>query len=202
MMRIGVLGGTFDPPHNGHLAAAEDVAWQLKLDTVLFVPNRKPPHKQDQHVSDAQDRTAMVQLAIADNTRFHLSTVELDREGLSYTIDTLRELRGQLPAATELYFLVGCDAIEQLHTWREPDAILEEFGLVVMKRPTGSAVNWDAAAARFPGIREQTRVVDIAELEISSKDIRKRVAAGAPIRYCVQPAVERYIREHRLYGAA
>lgn len=201
MAGLGVLGGTFDPPHIGHLAAAEDVAWKLGLERVLFVPNRRPPHKQDQHVSDVRDRVAMVQLAIVGNPRFQVSTIELDREGLSYTIDTLRTLRRQTAEGTQIYFLVGCDAVGQLHTWHQPDAILEEFGLVVMERPTGSAVNWDAAAERFPKIREQTRVVDVAELEISSKEIRRRVAEGAPIRYYVQPAVERYIRLHRLYGA-
>lgn len=201
MTRIGVLGGTFDPPHNGHLAAAQDAAWNLRLDTVLFVPNRRPPHKQDQQVSEVRHRVAMVQLAIAGNPRFRLSTIELDREGLSYTIDTLRELRRGWPTGTSIYFLVGCDAVDQLHIWNQPDAILEEFGLVVMGRPTGSPVDWDAAALRFPKIREQTQVVDIAELEISGKDIRRRVAEGAPIRYHVQPAVERYIRLHGLYGA-
>lgn len=202
MARIGVLGGTFDPPHIGHLAAAEDVAWKLGLDRVLFVPNRRPPHKQDQRVSAVRHRVAMVQLAIAGNPRFQLSTIELDREGLSYTIDTLRALRQEVPAGTEIYFLVGCDAVGELHMWHEPDAILDEFGLVIMERPMESAVNWDAAAARFPRIREQTCVVDVAELEISSKEIRNRVEEGAPIRYYVQPAVERYIRLQGLYGAA
>jgi nicotinate-nucleotide adenylyltransferase len=202
MAGIGVLGGTFDPPHLGHLAAAEDVAWKLGLERVLFVPNRHPPHKQDQRVSGVRDRVAMVQLAIAGNPRFQLSTIELERDGLSYTIDTLRALRCRMQKDVEIYFLVGSDAIGQLHTWHDPDAILEEFGLVVMERPTGSAVDWGAAAVRFPKIREQTRVVDVAELEISSKDIRRRVAEGAPIRYYVQPAVERYIRLYRLYGAA
>lgn len=202
MARIGVLGGTFDPPHIGHLAAAEDVAWKLSLDQVLFVPNRRPPHKQNQQVSAVRDRVAMVELAIAGNSRFALSTSELDREGLSYTIDTLREFREIWPAGTEIFFLVGCDAIHQLHTWHLPDELLEEFGLVVMERPTGDPVDWNAVQGRFPRIREQVRVVDIAELEISGQGIRRRVADGAPIRYYVQPAVERYIRERGLYGAA
>jgi nicotinate-nucleotide adenylyltransferase len=201
MTRIGVLGGTFDPIHLGHLAAADDVAWRLTLDRVLFVPNRRPPHKDEQHVTAARDRVAMVELAIAGNTRFQLSTVEMERVGISYTIDTLRQLRGRWPDGTQIFFLVGCDAIGQLHTWHEPDAILEEFGLVVMERPTGSPVDWDAAGRHFPRIREQVQVVDVAELEISGNEIRRRVATGAPIRYYVLPAVERYIRRHGLYGA-
>jgi nicotinate-nucleotide adenylyltransferase len=144
----------------------------------------------------------MVQLAIAGNPRFALSTAELEREGLSFTIDTLREFRRLWTADTEIFFLVGCDAIGQLHTWHLPDELLDEFGLVVMERPTGDPVDWDAAEARFPKIRDRVRVVDIVELEISGNGIRRRVVDGAPIRYYVQPAVERYIREHRLYGAA
>lgn len=198
MPRIGVLGGTFDPIHNGHLAAADDVAWRLSLDTILFVPNRRPPHKQDQHISEPRHRAAMVELAIAGNPRFAASDVELRREGLSYTIDTLRELQARWPG-TDLVFLVGCDALPHLHTWHQPEGILEEFGLVVMARPTGSPVDWGALTERFPGIRERVEVVDVAELDISARDIRKRVAEGAPIRYYVQPAVERYIRLHRLY---
>jgi nicotinate-nucleotide adenylyltransferase len=202
MTRVGLLGGTFDPIHIGHLAAADDVAWKLALDTVLFVPNRQPPHKQDQRVSRVADRVAMVQLAIAGNPRFVLSTVELEREGPSYTIDTLRHFRRRFPAGTEMFFLVGCDAVGQLHTWYEPDALLEEFGLVVMERPTGSPVDWTGAEARFPRVRDQVQVVDVAELEISGNDIRRRVAEGAPIRYYVQPSVERYIRDHSLYRQA
>lgn len=200
-MRIGVLGGTFDPPHNGHLAAADDVAWKLSLDRVLFLPNRVPPHKQEQRVSDVRHRVAMVELAIAGNGRFALSTAELEREGPSYTLDTLREFRRRWPAGTEVFFLVGCDAVGQLRTWHLPDELLDEFGLVVMERPTGSPVNWQEAERRFPRIRQQVRMVDIAELEISGNDIRRRVAEGAPIRYYVPPAVNRYIRDHGLYGA-
>jgi nicotinate-nucleotide adenylyltransferase len=144
----------------------------------------------------------MVELAIAGNPRFALSTAELERDGLSYTIDTLREFRRAWPDGTEIFFLVGCDAVGQLHTWHRPDELLEEFGLVVMERPTGAPVEWETARRRFPRIMEQARVVDIAELEISGNDIRRRVAEGAPIRYYVQPAVARYIREHDLYGAA
>lgn len=198
MARLGVFGGTFDPIHVGHLAATEDAAWNLRLDRVLFVPNRQPPHKQSGQVSRVEDRVAMLELAVADNPRFEVSYLELDRPGPSYTLDTLRELRRRLPDE-EISFMVGCDAISQLHTWHEPDLLLDEFGLVVLERPTGAAVDWDRAEQRFPRIRTQVRVIDVAELEISGNDIRRRVVEGRPIRYYVVPAVERYIVEHGLY---
>ena len=200
MARVGVMGGTFDPIHVGHLAATEDAAWHLALERVLFVPNRQPPHKEGRYVSRVEDRLAMVELAVADNPRFTVSHIELERPGPSYTLDTLRELKRRLPG-DDLFFLAGCDALGQLHTWHEPDRLLEEFSLVMMERPTGAAVDWEQVEARFPHILRQVRVVDVAELEISGNDIRRRVAEGRPIRYYVLPAVARYIAEHGLYGA-
>ncbi|HZU11574.1 MAG TPA: nicotinate-nucleotide adenylyltransferase [Chloroflexota bacterium] len=198
-MRVGVLGGTFDPIHLGHLAAAEDAAAELRLDRVLFVPNRVPPHKTGHAVTPVSDRVAMVELAIADNTIFSMSRIELERPGPSYTLDTLRDMRALMGEDTELFFLVGCDAVPQLHTWHEPEQLLSEFNLVVMERPTGAPVNWEAAEERLPGLREKVDVLNLADLEISSQDIRRRVKEGRPIRYYVVPPVERYIREHGLY---
>jgi nicotinate-nucleotide adenylyltransferase len=200
--RVGVFGGTFDPIHIGHLAAVDDAAYALSLDRVVFVPNRVPPHKMGHRVSSVEDRVAMVRLSVADNPLFELSTVELDRTGPSYTLDTLRELRASFPAGTRLCFLVGCDAIPALHTWHEPDALLHEFGLVVMERPTGGSVDWPAVEARFQDIRRHVEIIQIVQLEISSSDIRRRVETGRPIRYYVPPAVEAYIRRHRLYFTA
>ena len=197
--RIGVLGGTFDPIHIGHLAAAEDAAWRLKLDRILLIPNRQPPHKEGKDVSPVDHRVAMATLAVADNPLFHLDPIELERPGPSYTLDTLRGLRARYGEGTQLSFLVGCDALGQLHTWHEPDSLLEEFGLVVMERPTGSPVDWETVQSRFPQIRSQVEMVDVAELEISGNDIRARVRAGRPIRYYVLPQVARYIEEHGLY---
>lgn len=197
--RIGIFGGTFDPIHVGHLAAVEDAAARLDLERVLFVPNHVPPHKRPQVVSDPQDRVAMVELAIADNSRFEISLIELARPGPSYTLDTLRELREQFGPDAALYFLVGCDALGALHTWHEPDALLREFHVVFMDRPTGEVIDWTAAEHRFPGIRDQVTVVDVAELEISGEDIRRRVRVGLPIRYYVLPPVRRYIEQHELY---
>lgn len=199
--RVGVFGGTFDPIHIGHLAAVEDAAYALSLDRVLFIPNRQPPHKMNQQVSDVTDRVAMVRLSLEGNPRFELSTVELDRPGPSFSLDTLRALRRDLGEAADLYFLVGCDALPALHTWHQPETLLEEFQLAVMDRPTGGAVNWGEVEQRFPRIRQQVSIVHINQLDISSSDIRHRVDSGRPIRYYVLPAVERYIRETGLYAS-
>ncbi|MDQ2745603.1 MAG: nicotinate-nucleotide adenylyltransferase [Chloroflexota bacterium] len=202
MERIGVLGGTFDPPHIGHLAAAEDAASTLHLDKVLFVPNRVPPHKADQLVSPVADRLAMVELCTGDNPCFVLSKVELERPGPSYTLDTMRQLRRQLGSAEELFFLTGCDSIVALHTWHQPETLLQEFRVVVLDRPIASPINWAELELRFPHIREQVEVLDVPLLEISSQQLRHRVAEGRPIRYYVLPTVDDYIRDHKLYRHA
>lgn len=197
--RVGVFGGTFDPVHIGHLAVAQDVAHQLGLDRVLIVPNHQPPHKQGQPVTDVADRVAMVQLAAADNASFQVSRVELERPGPSYTLDTMRELQLRLGSGSELYFLVGSDALPDLHTWHEPEKLLEEFRVVVMDRPTEQGVDWAVVEARFPNIRNRVQMVSVAQLVVSGVNIRMRVRNGQPIRYYVAPAVERYIFEHNLY---
>lgn len=197
--RVGVLGGTFDPIHIGHLAAAEDTAQQLQLDHVLFVPNRLPPHKRDRAVTAAEDRAAMVELAIENNPRFQLSRIELDREGPSYTLDTMRQLRSTLGPDVQLFFLTGCDSLRDLHSWHEPDALLREFCLVIMDRPRPGEFPWKEVERRFPGIQNRVTFVEIPLLQISSSDLRQRAAEGRPVRYYLTPAVERYIRDRRLY---
>jgi nicotinate-nucleotide adenylyltransferase len=166
---------------------------------VLFLPNKVPPHKQGQRVTDVKDRVAMVRLAIEDNVRFELSLIEMERPGPSYTLDTMRLLRRQFGPSTQLYFLVGCDALSELHTWHEPDALLQEFRLAVMERPIEHPVNWEVIEQRFPKIRTQVETVPVAHLDISGADLRHRVREGRPIRYQVVPAVERYIDERGLY---
>ena len=196
--RLGVLGGTFDPIHIGHLAAAEDVAHDLSLDRVLFVPNRISPLKMTHQVTEVNDRVKMVELAIGDNPLFEVSLVELSRTGPSYSLDTLRELRRANPGV-QIFFLVGCDALAELHRWHQPEKLLEEFELVLMDRPTGRIVEWSVPEKHFPEIRRQVQVVHVAQLEVSSSDIRDRVAAGRHIRYQVVPAVEAYIYQRGLY---
>jgi nicotinate-nucleotide adenylyltransferase len=195
--RVGVFGGTFDPIHVGHLAAVEDAADLLGLERVLFVPNRIPPHKLDRQITAAEDRVAMVELAIADNPLFELSLIEIDHDDLSYTLDTMRALAAERPES-DLVFLAGSDSLRDLHTWHEPDALLGEFSLAFMQRP-GSSLPWPDLESRFPGVRERVELVSVPKLEISSEDIRARVADGRPTRYYLVPDVERYIRTHRLY---
>lgn len=199
MRRIGVFGGTFDPVHIGHLAAAEDAAFLLGLEQILFIPNRIPPHKQQQAVTAVVDRVAMLRVAIEDDPLFQISTIELERQGPSFTLDTLRELKHRLDPNVDLSFLTGCDSLMQLHTWHEPDRLLEEFSVVILDRPTEHSVDWPAVEVHFPHIRTQVTVVHVIQLEISSSDIRQRVATGRPIRYYVPPAVEQYIRRKALY---
>jgi nicotinate-nucleotide adenylyltransferase len=198
--RVGVFGGTFDPIHIGHLAAVEDAANLLTLERVLFVPNSVPPHKLDRTISSTDDRVAMIELSIADNPLFELSLIELERDGPSYTLDTLRDLASQR-LDSDLLFLAGYDALRDLHTWHQPDLLLAEFTLVFMDRPSGSSLPWPDLEARFPGIRNRIEILSVPQLEISSEDIRRRVAEARPIRYYVAPEVERYIRAHKLYGS-
>jgi nicotinate-nucleotide adenylyltransferase len=197
--RVGILGGTFDPIHLGHLAVTQDAAHRLSLDRVLFVPNRIPPHKQRQQVSDVRHRLAMVELGVADNSRFQVSRIELERPGPSYTLDTMRQLKARYGPRADLFFLVGCDALAQLHTWHEPQTLLKEFKLAIMNRPIETPIDWSDLEARFPGIGEQVTVVDVPHLLVSGVDIRARVQRGEPIEYYVVPPVRRYIAEHGLY---
>jgi nicotinate-nucleotide adenylyltransferase len=180
-MRLGILGGTFDPVHVGHLAAARAAAACLELDRVLFVPAGVPPHKRG-HASP-EHRFEMTRLATAGEPMFSVSRIELDRPGPSYTVDTLRALQGD-----ELFFICGADAIRDLPNWREWEQLPKLARFVAVARPgvTGPPVPY-ATYIRIPGV------------DVSSSEIRERVAAGLPITGLVAPAVEAYIHEHRLY---
>ncbi len=195
--RIGVLGGTFDPPHYGHLAMAETARVQLALEKVLFVPAGQPPHKMDMVLSPARHRLAMVEAAIADNPAFAVSRADLDRPGPHYTVDLLRHLRRGYPGA-DLYFLMGADSLAELLTWRDPAGILEQARLAVMPR-TGYEPDVEALTAALPALRERLIWLDIPFIEIAATDLRRRVRVGLPVRYLVPPAVEAYIRRERLY---
>jgi len=203
--RVGVFGGTFDPIHTGHLAAMQEAAFELDLDRVLFVPNHVPPHKLDRPVTWFQDRVAMVRLAIASNVSFEIDTSEIDREGPSYTLDTLRLLTRRLGSGTSVVFILGFDALLDLPNWHEPDTLLEEFDLVVMDRPEQDEgtidrePHWLELEGRFPFIRARVQTVHVPQLAIAAADIRSRVASGRPIRYLVPDAVDDYIRERGLY---
>ncbi|MDQ2914371.1 MAG: nicotinate-nucleotide adenylyltransferase [Chloroflexota bacterium] len=183
MTRVGVFGGTFDPVHVGHLAIANAALDELGLDRVDFVPARRSPLKQEGPIASAEDRLAMLTAAIANEPRFGVSTVELDRPGPSFTVDTLEALRGK----GELFLILGSDAYADFERWREPARIEGLATLVLAARP--GAPNAPAGA----------RVLDSPLIDINSRELRARAARGRSLRYLVPEAVLRYIEEHRLY---
>lgn len=201
--RVGLLGGTFDPVHYGHLVIAEEVRTALDMTEMIFIPAGQPPHKPGRVITPPEHRLAMLELAIASNPHFTISLVEMDRPGLSYLIDTLRILRTEMGKDVELSFVIGWDSLEELHTWYQPQGILEQLdALVAVGRPgyvDGSAYNNKQLEARLPGITQRLRVVQTPQLNISSTNLRQRVAQGKPIKYQVPDTVERYIFEHGLY---
>jgi nicotinate-nucleotide adenylyltransferase len=195
--RLGVIGGTFDPPHYGHLVLAENARAQLALDAVLFVPAGQPPHKPASPVTPPHHRMAMVKAAIASNPTFTLSRVDIDRPGPHYTVDMLRILTSVYPGAA-LFFLIGGDSLAEFASWRNPSGIVKQAQLVVMERP-GWEADLASLAEAITGIRDRLTSLDAPYLKISGRDLRRRVRAGLPIRYLVPPAVERYIARHDLY---
>ena len=192
--RIGVMGGTFDPIHHGHLVAASEVQSWFDLDEVLFVPTGQPWQKADRKVSPAEDRYLMSVIATAANPRFNVSRVDIDREGFTYTIDTLRELSAAHPDA-DLYFITGADAMAQILSWRDHDELFELAHFVSCTRP-GHELD-ESILAGLPA--EQITVVEIPALAISSTDCRTRVASGEPVWYLVPDGVVQYIGKHGLY---
>ncbi|MDI7275978.1 MAG: nicotinate-nucleotide adenylyltransferase [Anaerolineae bacterium] len=197
-MRVGVLGGTFDPIHYGHLVIAEEARAGLQLSRVIFVPAKNPPHKLEQPHSDAGHRLRMVQLAIVSNPSFQVSEVDLARPGPSYTADTLALLRQQLGPQAALYFIMGMDSLANILTWHEPARVLAQAHLAVARR-AGFSVDMPALESALPGISARTHFLDAPEIGICSQDLRRRVRDGLPIRYQLPEAVEAYIREHGLY---
>ncbi len=195
---IGVLGGTFDPIHNGHLVIAEEARVRLQLDRVLFVPAQASPFKQNQHTTPATHRCRMIELAIAGNPTFALSRVDLQRPAPSYTVDTLRLLKQEWGEGSQLYFIMGQDAIAGLLAWRDPAEIIRLARLVLMRRP-GHAPDIQHLEAQLPGLRESLIILDSPELSVSSTELRRRVAMGWPIRYQVPDSVMHYIMAHQLY---
>jgi nicotinate-nucleotide adenylyltransferase len=195
--RLGILGGTFDPPHYGHLALAENGRAQLKLDRVLFVPAGQQPLKRDRSISPAHHRVAMVEAAIADNAAFALSRVDVDRPGPHYTADTLALLHETYPQAA-MFFLIGSDSLAQIPAWREPEAIVQQAQLAVMPRP-GWKIDLTALKQAVPGIEGHLIWLDTPSLDIAASDLRRRASRGLPLRYLVPPPVEAYIRTHHLY---
>ena len=200
--RIGLLGGTFDPPHYGHLLVAQEAAWRLGLARVLFLPARQNPLKQGEPTSPAEHRVRMVELAIAENPLFAVSRADLDRPPPSYTVDLLRLLRDQHGPYVELSFLIGTDLLPELPAWHRPDEVLRLARLVAVARPGGPAPRSGAIERALPSARGRLTVLHPPGVAISSTELRARVRAGRPIRYLTPPAVAAYIRQHGLYLAA
>ncbi len=190
-MRLGVFGGTFDPPHIAHLIVAQDAHRALALDRVLFIPAARPPHKREQPLTDASVRLEMLRAAVDHDERFEIRDVELGREGPSYTVDTLRELKRSDPDG-ELFLLIGSDQWLEFGTWHDPDGVRALARVIVLSRE-GHGGGGAPDSGRPDGIVRVTR------LDVSSTMIRDRVAAGAAVRYLVPVGVEEIIRRERLY---
>jgi nicotinate-nucleotide adenylyltransferase len=202
MRRLGILGGTFDPIHHGHLVAAQETWHQLALDQVLFVPAGSPPHKRGDGVKPPAapplHRLRMIELAIAGHAQFAVSRVDLDRPGPCYTADMLRLLRAERGAEPAIYFIEGADSLADILKWYRPQEIIELAELAVVRRP-GVTLELSELEEALPGLTARVHWVQMPWLDISSSDLRARLREGRPISYLVPPPVEAYIREHRLY---
>ncbi|RPI92461.1 MAG: nicotinate-nucleotide adenylyltransferase [Chloroflexi bacterium] len=196
--RIGLFGGTFDPPHLGHLILASEAKSQLELTRLLWTVTPDPPHKQDQIITPLEHRLAMVKLAIEDDPSFELSSLELDRPGPHYTVDTIKRVAEQNPEA-EIVPVIGGDSLQDLPTWHQPKEIVFAAHWVgVMRRP-GEETDLEELERELPGISSKVHYVDAPLLEIASREIRSRVATGKPFRYYLPDPVYEYIEQHHLY---
>ncbi len=197
IQRIGAFGGTFDPVHVGHLIAAAELRHVLKLDRVLFLPAGDPPHKAEQRITPATHRLAMLRLAVADEPAFEVSTLDLGDSGPSYTVDLLHRLHDAMgPMA--LTFLMGEDSLRDLPTWHRPGRVVTLAEIGVARRP-GVEMDMAALIRAVPEAADRVHLVPIPEIDVSSRDIRRRVVARAPIAFQVPRAVEKYIEREGLY---
>ena len=198
-MRVGVLGGTFDPVHNGHLIIAEEAQAKLGLAKVIFIPAGRPYFKDGENVSEMGWRLAMLELAVNGNPSFEIDTLELEREGATYTIDTMEELRKRMGEDVELFFIIGIDALSELGRWKEPRRLASICQFATMRRPGFTELDLESIEREVPGVSGRVHVLDNVQVDISSSDIRSRVEEGRSIRYLVPPAVAEYIEEQGLY---
>jgi nicotinate-nucleotide adenylyltransferase len=191
-MRVGIMGGTFDPIHHGHLVAASEVADRFSLDEVVFVPTGHPWQKEDVTVSPAEDRYLMTVIATASNPRFRVSRVDIDRDGPTYTVDTLRDLRKEYDADAELFFITGADALSRILSWKEYGDLFLLAHFIGVTRP-----GFQLTDAHLPA--DTVSLVRVPAMSISSTDCRRRVAEGKPVWYLVPDGVVQYIAKRRLY---
>lgn len=190
--RAGVFGGTFDPPHLGHLAAASEAAVRCELDEVVFVPTGDPWQKNHREITDAATRLAMTRLAADPDPRFRVSTCDIDRPGHTYAIDTVADVRAEYDHPVDLYFVFGADSLANLHTWHRVDELCEAVKFIALNRPGHSRRGKGTS-----GI--DVEFVDMPGVDVSSSECRRRVAAGEPVRYLVPDSIADYIDEHGLY---
>ena len=200
-MKTGVLGGTFDPVHDGHLIIADAVKDKLSLDEIIFVPAGQPWLKVDRPISAARHRLQMLRLTLDDTPYFKLSNTEIERSGPSYTVDTIAELRGRLDAEDEVFFILGWDNLNQLPQWREPSRLVELCHLEAVHRPGAARPDLKVLENDIPGITQRVTLLDEPSVDISASAIRERVAEGLSVRHLVPEPVNRYIKEHGLYVA-
>ncbi|MEU5553967.1 MULTISPECIES: nicotinate-nucleotide adenylyltransferase [unclassified Micromonospora] len=190
--RVGIMGGTFDPIHHGHLVAASEVADRFGLDEVVFVPTGRPWQKEDVPVSPAEDRYLMTVIATASNPRFQVSRVDIDRGGPTYTVDTLRDLRAEYGPKAQLFFITGADALERILSWKDLDEIFELAHFIGVTRP-----GFELSDEHVPA--DTVSLVQVPAMAISSTDCRARVSRGVPVWYLVPDGVVQYIAKRRLY---
>lgn len=190
--RVGVMGGTFDPIHNGHLVAASEVGYRFALDEVVFVPTGQPWQKTGSAVSQAEDRYLMTVVATASNPRFQVSRVDIDRHQPTYTVDTLRDIRREYGEETELFFITGADALDRILSWKDVEELFDLAHFIGVTRP-----GFTLTDAHLPA--EAVSLVQVPAMAISSSDCRARVAVGKPIWYLVPDGVVQYITKRRLY---
>ena len=198
-MNVGVLGGTFDPIHNGHLIVAEEVRAWLNLTGIILVPAGQPSLKEGIPISAAKHRVQMVRLAIADKSYFEVSTVEIERPGPSYMVDTMAELQKRFEAEDELFLILGWDSLAELPQWQEPPQLITMCHLVAVSRPGYSRPNLKKLGTLIPGLSKRTVIMDEPQVDISASVIRDRVIRGLSVRHLVPKAVNEYIKKHRLY---
>ncbi|MGB9886012.1 MAG: nicotinate-nucleotide adenylyltransferase [Moorellales bacterium] len=203
MGRLGIMGGTFDPIHYGHLVTAEAARTDFGLEAVIFVPSGSPPHKAGKRLTEARHRYLMVVLAVASNPWFDVSRVEIERPGYSYTVDTVREFQRLYGEDTEFYFITGADAIQEILTWHRVDELLARCRFIAATRPGYHLDGLGQVLQKLsPDQRSRIHLLEVPALAISSTDVRERVRRGRSIKYLVPEAVEQYIYKNRLYREA
>ena len=200
-MNVGILGGTFDPVHSGHLILAEVAREQLNLNEILFIPAGQPWLKVERTITPAEHRLQMLRLALDDTPYFRTSEMEIKRSGPTYTIDTINTLKKRLSAEDELFFILGQDNLMQLPQWHDAPELIKLCYLVAAPRPGVKKPDLKALEAEIPGIRQRVMLMKEPLVDISATDIRERVARGLSVRHLVPEPVNRYIKEHRLYIA-